>query len=131
MSLAHGEGEEEIQGTQWLRSCRKPNFVCEALERSWGEAECWLIQGYIREYKYYAACVIYVGLRVKNDSNYLGADLFCSVDMQRYLPFSFYCKKNSIHGEKQFRDVNIHQKKKKERKLAGHWKCSAEFPPVS
>lgn len=40
MSSAHREGEDKVQGKQWLRSCRKSNFVCEALERSWGEDEC-------------------------------------------------------------------------------------------
>lgn len=61
MSLAHREGEDEIQGKQWLRSCRKPNYICEALERDLGETECciarWLIQGY----KYYVACSICIG----------------------------------------------------------------------
>lgn len=40
MSSAHREGGDEIQGKQWLRSCRKPNSICEALERNSGEAEC-------------------------------------------------------------------------------------------
>lgn len=40
MSSARREGEDEVQGKQWLRSCRKTNFVCEPLERSWGEGEC-------------------------------------------------------------------------------------------
>lgn len=136
MSSAHGEGEDEIQGKQRLRSCRKPNSICEALERNLGEAECCIasliFKVTLAEHKYYVACFICSGWPILR---FFKFKITCVQTCFAWWRWSNNChflptvRKNSIHREKHCRDVKPVIKRRDEKAEDG--KRSTELPSVS